>query len=1010
MITTPFIELLCKTNFSFLEGASFPSEMVEQARQLGYDTLGVADTNGVYGIPRSFQAARTHNLRLLIGAEIRFSDMALFALARNRNGYGNLCEILSAFHQREMPPALAELPLLFEKSSDLFFFTGTPSEPLLKLPDLHLIASAFFDARQGRALAETAALAEQWHLPVIASNQPLFHTSDRKPLQDVLTCIRNGVTLTKAGFHLLPNSERRLKSPGEMAMIFAEHPEWLSQTQAIADQCRFSLTELRYQYPTEWLPPGETGISYLTTLVGEGLQKRYGDTPGESVLRQTEHELALVRDLQYADYFLTIWDITQFAESQKILFQGRGSAANSIICYVLGITAIDPIRMDLLFERFISRERQEPPDIDIDFEHERREEVIQYIYRRYGRHRAAITAEVICFRRRSALREVGKVFDLPLSAVEAFLTQTHRTQEPDWEAAFQKCPDAPRPLLEHYVRMTQLIRGFPRHIGTHVGGFVLCQDNLTRNVPIENAAMENRTIIQWDKNDLDDLGFVRVDILGLGILTCIRKALSILEPHYGKHWGLRDIPSEDPWVYRAIGRGDTIGVFQIESRAQMNMLPRLRPQNFFDLVVEISIVRPGPIQGDMVHPYLRRRNGDEPVEYAHPKLEAILKKTFGVPLFQEQIMKMAMEVAGFTPGEADALRRSMGTWRKDGSLTHMGNRFRQGLEAQGIDPSFAERIFHQIEGFAEYGFPESHAASFAILAYATAYLKTYYPDVYLTAILNSEPMGFYQSHSLIHDAERHGVKCLPIDLNLSQWDNELEKPGSVRLGFREIKGISKNLIGAVMKARPFVSLDDLATRLRPSGVNKRDLILLGSANALDSIGTSRRQALWEIQSLPIPDSLYMPTTDGVTLPQETSWEKIVLDYETAGVSLFAHPLSFLRQDLETQKVVSSSGIKFMRNKQKVKVAGLVICRQMPPTASGVLFITLEDEFGFLNLVVWNTIYQRYREPLITQSFLFAEGEIQKTEKTNVTHVIVESARPIYLNAQTPPQLPSHDFH
>ncbi len=1027
---TPFIELLCKTNFSFLEGASFPQEMFENAQALGYPALGIVDTNGVYGIPRSQLAAQTFGVRLVTGAEIRLQDISIFALAKNRNGYGNLCEILSALHRHEIPPTLKQFPVLFEKSADLYFFckgfsrdfsrvfSGAEVLRICELPNLYLIATLFFDAFHERSLAQTLALSQKLDRPVIASNLPLFHSRSRKPLHDVLTSIKHHTPLSKAGFHLLPNSERCLKSPDEMRALFRQHPlhpQWLENTLRIAGDCTFALSDLRYQYPNEWLPPGETGDGYLKRLVLEGAERRYGVTLPLAVQNQIHHELRLVADLQYADYFLTIWDIVQFATSQKILFQGRGSAANSIICFLLGITAIDPVRMDLLFERFLSRERKEPPDIDIDFEHERREEVIQYIYRRYGRHRAAITAEVICFRRRSSIREVGKAFDLSTQTIDRALAHTSGSRHGtamasgpgrtpitngtapslDWEGFYNASPEYSRRLLEHFTEITRLIRGFPRHIGTHVGGFVLCQDSLMRNVPIENAAMPDRTIIQWDKNDLDDLGFVRVDILGLGILTCLRKALALLSERSQTQWTLASLPAEDPRVYDALCRGDTVGVFQIESRAQMNMLPRLKPRNFFDLVVEIAIVRPGPIQGEMVHPYLRRRSGEEPVTYAHPKLQNILHKTYGVPLFQEQIMKMAMEVAGFSPGEADALRRAMGTWRKDGSLSHLGNRFREGLKAQGISSQFAEQIFHQIEGFAEYGFPESHAASFAILAYATAYLKIYHPDIYLTALLNSQPMGFYQSHSLIHDAQRHGVKCLPIDINHSTWDNRLEKsateePRGVRLGFREIKGISRKWVDSLIPQQPFASLDDLVSRLRSKGIGKRDLLLLAGADALGSIGLTRRQALWEIQSLPIPDSIYMvsDTADGVALPDENSWERILLDYDSSGVSLFAHPIQVLRTDLEKQKVVSAAGLKFLRDKAPVRVAGLVICRQRPPSASGVLFITLEDEFGFINLVIWNDVYQRYKECLNSQSFLLCDGTIQRAPKTQVIHVIV----------------------
>jgi len=1029
-----FVELLSKTNFSFLEGASHPEEMVARAKELGYLALGICDKNGVYGIPKAHSGSKQVGIRLIIGAELTvvFGEKKSPAtlIAKSKQGYGDLCELLTELHARDEPEIPAARLL---QTRDLFLLLPPQEieEALLSSlketfgDGLYLIASRFHDGKDKRDLEQASHFSKRYELPCIASNQPLYHVRKRKPLQDVLTCIRHTCTLQTAGFRLLPNAERFLKSPAEVTGLFKDYPQWIENTQRIAESCQFSLSEVSYRYPSEWLPPGETGDSYLEKLVWENVSTRYPENPLSPVIRRQIHsELSLIKDLNYSDYFLTIWDIVQFARREKIVCQGRGSAANSLVCYILGITAIDPIRMELLFERFISRERQEPPDIDIDFEHERREEVIQYIYGRYGRHRAAITAEVICYRKKSSLREVAKVFDIPFTVVEQIAVSTHREKLStiSTEDLHALAPDLSAKTVRQFFTIVQQIEGFPRHVGTHVGGFILCDDNLSRLVPVQKAAMPNRTIIQWDKYDLDALNFVKVDVLGLGILTCIRKTFEIIEEKYGKKYDLATIPPEDPNIYRSIQASDTVGVFQIESRAQMNMLPRLKPRNFFDLVVEISLVRPGPIQGEMVHPYLRRRAGLEPVEYAHPELESILKKTYGVPLFQEQIMKMAMTVAGFSPGEADELRRAMGTWRHHGGnrLSHMGNKFCAGLMKKGIPQEFAQKIFSQIEGFAEYGFPESHAASFAILAYASAYLRFYYPDAYLCAILNSQPMGFYRGHSLIHDGERHGVKIRNVDVNFSKWDNQVEEKGYVRLGFREIRGFSTKVgeaITALREKKRFENLLDFTVSLKsfflPSVLTKRDLFLLGGANAFESMGLERRRAWWEIQALPLQDSRILPTEEGqVLLPQEKDWEHITLDYQAKGVSLFAHPMEYFRQALEKSGVISSKslrrpGLRFLKPKQRVRVAGVVICRQMPPTASGVLFITLEDEHGFINLVIWNKVYQQYKECLITQSFLYAEGRLEKTDGADVIHIIVDRARSLINNEGF--TLPSHDF-
>jgi len=1001
-----FAELLAKTQYSFLEGASSPEEMVSAATSLGYSALGIVDKDGLYGIARTHVAAKKHSLPLLIGTEIAWKGSPLYLFAMNRNGYGNLCELLTELHQNpswELEPYTADLYAIIPAQP----FSSLDALQALFPKRLSLACSFNLTGQDKQRLKLAEEMVASTQLPCIASNEPLYHVPQRKILHDVLRSIQHITPLSKAGFHLLPNSERYLKPKAHLFELFKTHPEWIAHTATLAKLCHFSLDELRYRYPTEWLPAGYTGDSYLRELVLKGAKARYGDLLPKEVTSQIEHELALIQDLQYADYFLTIWDITQFATSQKILFQGRGSAANSIVCYLLGITAIDPTRLELLFERFISRERHEPPDIDIDFEHERREEVIQYIYSRYGRDRAALTAEVICFRKRSALREVGKTMEIPVSEIEQFQVISKRRilkDIPEQEFTSRSATLNPHKFSK-YITLCQEIIGFPRHLGTHVGGFVLSQDKLSRSIPIEKAARETRTIVQWDKNDLDNLNFTRVDILGLGILTALRKCFELIKEVYQVELSLATIPPEDPQVYDSICRADTVGLFQIESRAQMNMLPRLKPRTFFDLVVQVAIVRPGPIQGEMVHPYLRRRQGLEKVDYPHPELEAILKKTYGVPLFQEQIMKMAMKVAGFTGGEADELRRAMGIWRRDGKnhLTLMGEKFRQGLIRKGVPQEFADRIFSQIEGFAEYGFPESHAASFALLAYASAYLKYYYPDAYVTALLNSQPMGFYQSHTLLYDANRHGVKAHGIDINFSHWDNQLLCPKEVRLGFREIKGLRKKTALAIerlQKQRCFFSFSDFVNRLQlelePEALTKRDLFFLAAADAFQSIHLSRRQAFWEIQGTSLKDAFFEAADETALLPQEKEWEKIVSDFNASGVSLGEHPMHCLRREAEAMKALDTRALKKARHNQTVRHVGMVVSRQMPPTANGVLFITLEDEWGFSNLVIWNDVAQKYRDILWNESFLVVEGKIQKDSRSDVTHLIVEKADEVRL--------------
>jgi error-prone DNA polymerase len=1064
-----FVELLAKSSFSFLQAASQPEEMVSAAHLLGYRGIGILDCDGFYGSARAHTEAKKTGMALCHGSEVLLENgLRVFLIAKNRDGYGDLSEMLSRAHQRleadlEIRPQIL-LEELLQSATHLFAIVpardidwnpnGTASNNSL-YEQIALLKSVFQDRFYFSAhnfldanpsLDKTQYLVGHFGAKAIASNEPLFHTAQRKSLLDVLTCIRHRVPLSQAGLLLQSNAERHLKSLTAMQTVFRNHLDWMENTVGIFEQCHFSLDELRYRYPTEWIPEGFTGDTYLEKLVWEGANKKFPKGVSLPLRVQLERELKLIRELEYSDYFLTIWDIVRFARSRGILCQGRGSAANSCVCFILEITSIDPVRMDLLFERFISRERKEPPDIDIDFEHERREEVIQYIYERYGRDRAAISAEVICFRRRSALREVGKVFEIPEKVVESFLTLTHRMTKKSIPAEefTQLAPHVPAATLHQFLSHSQQILAFPRHIGTHVGGFVLCQERLTRNIVVEKAAMVGRTIVQWDKNDLDALGFVRVDILGLGILSCIRRCFEILEKQMHQPLSLATIPAEDAKVYDQICRGDTVGVFQIESRAQMNMLPRLRPRNFFDLVVEISLVRPGPIQGNMIHPYLKRRSGEEPVEYAHPDLEPILKKTFGVPLFQEQVMKMAMQVAGFTGGQADELRRAMGAWRRsEVGLHSMKERFEQGLIKKGVPREYAERVFSQIQGFAEYGFPESHAASFSILVYATAWLRCYYPDVYLTAILNAQPMGFYPKRTLIHDAEWHGVKVRGVSIQKSGWHNRLEQRNQMRLGFREVSGLQQKVGLAIESARgdsgavsaeqfqeplqetpqeifqeiqcgaPFMDLSDFIQRvsekLKPVPLTKRDLFLLASAHAFDCFGISRRQALWKIQGLHLQDSpwqSFQPGESEVDLPTEKKWEQITLDYQAQAVCITDHPVAFLRPHLKENGVVNSKALMDVSHGKTAKVAGLVVCRQMPPTAKGVMFITLEDEFGFSNVIVWNDLFNKNRATLLENSFLIVTGKVQRSAHGKVVNILFESAEGALGKF---PGMSSHDF-
>ena len=863
----------------------------------------------------------------------------------------------------------------------------------------YLAAHHLYRGDDSRRLARLAELSRRLGVPLVATNDVHAHTTDRRPLLDVLTCIREGCTIAEAGLRLAANGERHLKLGIEMARLFAATPEAIAHTVEIAERCEFSLDSLGYEYPE--VPGGMTAQSRLRALAEAGARERYPDGVPAKVQDQITHELKLIQTLSYAPYFLTVHDIVRFARERGILCQGRGSAANSAVCYCLGITAVDPDRIDVLFERFVSAERDEPPDIDVDFEHERREEVIQYIYETYGRERAGLAATVITYRGRSAIREIGKALGLSpntVGALAASLTGRHgerRFCDPDLRAAGL---DPQAPTIRRAVALARELIGFPRHLSQHVGGFVITRGLLSEVVPIENAAMPERTVIEWNKDDLDALGILKIDVLGLGMLSCIRKAFTLLADHYGRDLDLATVPAEDPSVYDMLCRADSVGVFQVESRAQMSMLPRLKPRCFYDLVIEVAIVRPGPIQGDMVHPYLRRRGGQEAVTFPSRALERVLGKTLGVPLFQEQAMRIAVVAAGFSPGEADALRRAMAAWRRPGLIDGFQSKLIEGMVAKGYERAFAERCFNQILGFGEYGFPESHAASFAILVYVSAWLKCHYPALFAAALLNSQPMGFYAPAQIVRDAREHGVAVLPVDVNHSAWDCTLEGAGALRLGFRLIKGLSRAEAERLVAARRggYADIEALSRRGRP---RPETLARLAEADAFRSLGLDRRQAAWvvrglrpELETLPLfaavdDDHPAFTEEASAALPAMSLGEHVAADYATTRLSLKRHPLAFLRAELAAEGIVTAASLAEGPPGRRLTVAGLITIRQRPATAEGIVFVTLEDETGIANLIVRPHICERFRRPLLAAVLLAASGRLQR--EGLVIHVLAE---------------------
>ncbi|MEO6961608.1 MAG: error-prone DNA polymerase, partial [Puia sp.] len=837
-------------------------------------------------------------------------------------------------------------------------------------------------------------LSKSLQIPMVATNDVYYHDPVRRELQDILTCIREKCTIHHAGYKLHENAERHLKKAEEMERLFRQYPDAIRRTKEIAEACRFSLNELKYVYPEEITAEGRSPREELRFLTLEGARRHFGDPLPEKTMADIEHELGFINQMDYAPYFLTVHDLVRFARQQNILCQGRGSAANSTVCYCLGITSVDPTKFDLLFERFISSARNEPPDIDVDFEHERREEVIQYIYRKYGRDRAAIVATVTQQHHKGAIRDVGKAMGLSVDTINRFSGSIWEfTDECFEEERFLEQGLNPKDKhLRKVLQLTRQFMGFPRQLGQHTGGFVITRGKLSDLCPVMNARMENRTCIEWNKDDIDTLGFLKIDVLALGMLTCIRKAFDKAKTHYGLDLTLANIPQDDPAVYEMICHADTIGVFQIESRAQQSMLPRLKPRCFYDLVIEVAIVRPGPIQGDMVHPYLRRRNGEEPVEYPSKELEDILGRTLGVPLFQEQAMKIAIVAAGFTPSEADELRRSMATFKAKGLVTQFEKKLISGMMQNGYTLEYARRVFRQLEGFGSYGFPESHAASFALLVYVSSWIKWYYPDVFACAILNSMPMGFYQPAQIVIDAVKHGVDVRPVDVNYSEWDNSLEeisgKYCALRLGFRQVKGLRDEDMQVLVNARKIKYSGINA--LRDTGLSQAALEKLADADAFRSIGLDRRQALWEVSTRDRPLALFagLPSDDatGSSLPVMTTSEHVVHDYAATALSLKAHPVSFVREKLRQLHIISTGELSDIADGQMLKVAGLVLVRQRPGTAGGICFMTIEDETGCANLVIFQNLFDKYRKEILQSRLIMAEGKLQR--EGEVIHVIV----------------------
>jgi error-prone DNA polymerase len=1034
----PYAEIAVTSNFSFLRGASKPEELVVQAYAYAYEAVGIADRNTLAGVVRAYTQLKEDDRltgrkpKLLVGARLVFADGTpdILAYPTDRDAYGNLCRLLSAGKLR--PPhgkkratkgecILFLDDLLTWQHGMLLVVIPPASEPdptAILAPVLErlrretlghvwIAASMLYRGDDKRRMRRLNALSRKMRVPLIAINDALYHERDRRALQDVVTCIREHVTIDKAGKLLEANAERHLKEPAEMVRLFRDYPDAIAQTVRFADQIDFSLGELKHNYPHEPVPPGRTADAYLREMTWRGANQRFNNRIPRKIRYVISKELALIRERKYAHYFLTVRDLVAYAKSKGISCQGRGSAANSVVCYSLGVTAVDPLEIDLLFERFVSENRSEPPDIDVDFEHERREEVIQYVYRRYGYHRAALTATVIHYRPRSAIRDVGKVFGLSEDLTGAMANSVWGSwgSEMKESQVRQGRLDPHNLAIERAVQFANQIMGFPRHLSQHVGGFVLTEDRLDTIVPIGPAAMDDRYFIEWDKDDLDKLDLLKVDVLALGMLTCIRKAFDLIALHGGKRYELATIPQKDTAVYEMLCRADAIGVFQVESRAQMNMLPRLRPEKFYDLVVEVAIVRPGPIQGNMVHPYLKRRKG-EPVTFPKPdrefgpadELEKVLGKTLGVPLFQEQAMKLAMVAAKFTPSEANGLRRAMATFRNVGTMPKFEQRMVEGMVARGYEREFAQNCFNQIKGFGSYGFPESHAASFALLVYVSAWIKKHHPAAFGCALLNAQPMGFYAPAEIVRDAREHDVEALAPDINWSDWDNTLERnignALALRLGFRQVESFKEDWACEIILNRGY-GYQDFAEFVRRTELPNKALMILADADAFHSVGMDRREAIWAVRRLPehrvmplfeVRQTKELPVESRLPLPVMPLSEHVLADYQTIRLSLKGYPMQFVRDVFDAEHVLTCKAVEASEDSTSASCAGVVLVRQMPGDA-GVVFITLSDETGITNVVVWPRVFEHFRREVMGARLLLVQGKVQKAD--NVVHLVAE---------------------
>ncbi|MCU7280403.1 error-prone DNA polymerase [Pseudomonas peradeniyensis] len=1024
MSSLEYAELHCLSNFSFQRGASSADELFRRAREQGYQALAITDECTLAGIVRAWQAAKQYQLKLIVGSEVRVHQgPKLVLLVEDLVGYQNLCALITRARRRSEKGSYQLLAEDLEAHHQglLALWVAEPDDgaaawlrPLFG-ERLWLAVHLHRGADDTQRLAQLRALGARLDIPLVACGDVHMHVRGRRALQDCMTAIREHCAVAEAGRFLFANGERHLRSLDQLRELYPA--DLLAQTTQVAGRCTFDLSQLKYQYPRELVPEGQTPASWLRELCRRGLPERWPHGPSDKVRTVLERELALIEELGYESYFLTVHDIVAFARRQRILCQGRGSAANSVVCFVLGITELDPMEHRLLFERFLSRERNEPPDIDVDFEHDRREEVIQYVFRRYGRHRAALTAVVSSYHAAGAVRDVARVLGLPTDQVDALAKCCGRWSDriPDAGRLAEAGFDAHSPSLRRILVLAGELIGFPRHLSQHPGGFVICEQPLDRLVPVENAAMAERTVIQWDKDDLDMVGLLKVDVLALGMLSALRRCFDLIARHRGREYTLATLPKEDPATYAMIGRAETMGVFQIESRAQMAMLPRLKPVKFYDLVIEVAIVRPGPIQGDMVHPYLRRRLEQEPVTYPSEKLKAVFERTLGVPLFQEQVMELAMVAADYSPGEADQLRRSMAAWKRHGGLEPHRERLIAGMLRNGYDLAFAERIFEQIKGFGSYGFPESHAASFALLCYASSWLKCHEPAIFTCALVNSWPMGFYSPDQLLQEARRQGIEVRPVDVFHSDWDCTLEAVGegalAIRLGLRQIRGFGEDDARRLAQARaqrPWRDVEDLCLR---AGLDARARARLADAGALRGLAGDRHQARWQVAAvqaqLPLFAEVDSVPEQAVMLPLPSVAEDLAADYDTLGTTLGPHPLTLLRSRLRALGCRSSTELAGVEHGDTIAVAGIVVGRQRPQTASGVTFVTLEDEHGMVNVVVWRELAERQRRALVGSKLLKVSGRLE--QESGVRHLIarrLEDISPLLQGLD----VRSRDFH